>query len=560
MSLPLLLNPPVSPTDIEQRWEILPIPDDPAESSIVIRLNALGSLYFFTNFVLRRDRLVQHLHEPIARTLERRNVNYLLEMPRDHFKSTLATEALPIWWALPFDERDEAMMRELGYGDAWISWMKWAHDPQIRTLLISAAGHNTMKLGIRIDEHFTNNARFINTFPEIIPDEKCIWNTETKHIKHTGFHAHGEGTFDCIGVGGALQSRHYDRMIEDDLVGREAAKSEIIMNDVIEYHRLLEGAFDGPNRTEIVVGNRWSPWDLNWWIRENERKEFIIESHSALGGCCDLHPPGLPIFPEEFTIERLERIRRRQGPYLFSHQYLNEAIMPEEVVFKPEWLRFYSPVKAPSSVAGAAQRHWLAHEEVAGTAVKDLNPNGLIRSMIVDPNHAGEEGRARHAIVVVGYHQESDRVYLLDLWAASRSFDELFVNIWAMGTKWGLGEFWLETIAAQKILKFYIEYRNKVEQRHMSVRELKSQRSKNAKWDRIDALAPLFEQGKFYARHDQSAFLDEYYRYSHSTKHTVDILDCLGYAPQTFAPIRAKELLKLQEERKSRIMNRKGAY
>jgi len=39
----------------------------------------------------------------------------------------------------------------------------------------------------------------------------------------------GEGTFDFIGVGGALQSTHYDLAIQDDLVGREASKSETIM-------------------------------------------------------------------------------------------------------------------------------------------------------------------------------------------------------------------------------------------------------------------------------------------------------------------------------------------
>lgn len=805
MNLPSqLLESRQSSSTEDQFWENLPIPDDPGSASVIIRLNALGSLYFFASFVLRRERLVEHLHLPIASSLEKRNVNYLLEMPRDHFKSTLATEALPIWWALPFDERDEVMMRELGYGDAWIAWMKWAHNPQVRTLLISEAGHNTIKLGMRIDQHFYNNGRFIDTFPEIIPDEKSVWNSESKHVKHTGFHAHGEGTFDCIGVGGALQSRHYDRMIEDDLVGREALKSEIVMNDTIEYHKLLEGAFDGPDRTELVVGNRWSPWDLNGWIRENE-PEFLVESHSALGGCCDLHPPGRPIFPEEFTIERLERIRRRQGPYLFclpdeapilmsdwtekpivdvqigdeivgfsldgynrlvkskvlakceqtlpivrvtldsgrqllctenhkwlignsgyrkkikhpylparlgkkmvsvlnvsspqsveeqrdldwlgglidgegsangatfisqspevnpevcvemqqacarlgfilkgthphnswyiqggrntkvrliryarmakkqrfidymwkrpariaedegeqkvvkiepagiarvwgmettsgnyvaygfasanSHQYLNQELMPEEIVFKPEWLRFYAPTKAPTQIQGAPIKHWLRHEphtnETGAVVPKDLNPRTLTRAMIVDPNHAEELGRARHSIVVVGLDNESDKVYLLDLWAQSRSFDELMGNIWRMCDLWGLTEFWLETVAFQRFLKYHVEYRNKVETRKLKVRDLKTQRSKNSKWDRIDSLAPLFEQGKFYARHDQSAFLDEYYRYSHSTKHTVDILDCLGYMSQALEPMHARDLLEKQRERKTRIQSRKGAY
>jgi len=37
---------------------------------------------------------------------------------------------------------------------------------------------------------------------------------------------HGEGTYDFLGVGGALQSRHYNGiLIQDDLIGRKAIES-----------------------------------------------------------------------------------------------------------------------------------------------------------------------------------------------------------------------------------------------------------------------------------------------------------------------------------------------
>ena len=119
-----------------------------------------------------------------------------------------------------------------------------------------------------------------------------------------------------------------------------------------------------------------------------------------------------------------------------------------------------------------------------------------------------------------------------------------------------MSEFHLETVAAQKYLKYHIEYRNKVETRNLRCRELKTDRGKNAKWTRIDALSPLFEQGKIYVRRDQSAFLDEYYRYTHSMKHTVDILDCLGYAPQTWSTLRVREIAAIKEERKAKMGKR----
>ena len=553
-----------------QKWEILPLIGSARLDPHLIKLNALGSLYYFAKFVLQRGRLTEHLHKPICETLERQRLNYLLELPRDHFKTTMMTEALPIWWSLPFTENDEAAMRELGYGDEWIRWMRFAHDPLIRILIVSEAALNAEKLGMRIDQHFYNNGRFRDLFPEIIPNEKSTWNASSKCVGGSKFRPHGEGTFDFIGVGGALQSRHYDRMIEDDLVGKDALRSEIVMNDTIEYHKLLEGAFDGPDHTELVVGNRWSPWDLNGWIRENE-PEFVVESHSALGGCsapCTIHPPGVPILPEEFTIARLEKIRRRQGPYLFSHQYLNQAVIPDEIVFKPEWLRFYKP-KPDSFMRKVVQdgvitqipanRMLLEHEVVKGETHKDVLVNNLVRSMVVDPNHAGSEGRARHCILITGLDLDTDKIYLLDLWAQSMPYDDLMANVYRLAERWQMTEFHLETVAAQKYLKYHIEYRNKVEKRNLRCRELKTDRGKNAKWTRIDALSPLFEQGKIYVRRDQSAFLDEYYRYTHSMKHTVDILDCLGYAPQTWSTMRVREIAAMKEERKARLGKRSKA-
>jgi hypothetical protein len=554
-----------------ERWQVLDIPSGPA-ATFITRLNALGSLYFFEKFVLQKSRLVEHLHRPLCETLERKNVNFMLELPRDHFKTTIVTEGLPMWWGLPFDDRDEAAMRELGYGDEWIRWMRWAHNPGIRILTISENQENAIRMGRRIDKHFESNALFRECFQEILPTEKAVWNTESKTLTHTAFHSNGEGTFDYLGVGGALQSRHYERMIEDDLVGKRGAKSDVIIEDTIEYHKLLEGAFDGPDHSQIVVGNRWSPFDLNGWIREND-PDFIIESHSALGGCCDLHVSGVPIFPEEFSVERLERIRRIQGPFLFSHQYLNQPVMEEEIVFNPAWLRWYAPLAQPGGVDKYNNRAMsLGHEIVNGIAPPDLPVNSLHRMMIVDPNHAGAEGRARHAIVIVGYHHgkgrvldkmndihtiDPDRMYLLDLWAASMSYEDLLKNIWRMAEKWSLREFWLETVAAQKYLKTYIEYRNKIENRSLRVRELKTERSKNAKWDRIDALAPVFEEGRFYARRDQSAFLDEYYRYTHSTRYPVDVLDCLGYALQALEPLRVRELLEKKAARREQMAGTK---
>src|SRR5262249_43430549 len=182
-------------------------------------------------------------------------------------------------------------------------------------------------------------------FPEILPDSSCTWNDVSKTHKRTAS-GMGEGTYDFLGVGGAVQSRHYDRIIQDDLVGRDAKNSELVMADTIEYHKLLGGVFDTEVEAkqlgdEVIVGNRWGYYDLNGWIRENNQTRQVpwaIETNAAEGGCCDRHPAGTPIY---FTKEVLEEVKARYTWEDYAHQFLNLAVLPGECPFQEKWLMKY---------------------------------------------------------------------------------------------------------------------------------------------------------------------------------------------------------------------------
>src|ERR1700689_4842151 len=112
------------------KWKPLDISkvlDDQQAYKDICRINALGSLFFFASHVLHKTRLSgsrPFLHQRMCTSLEREDLHLVLEMPMGHFKTTVGTEALSMWWALPFTARDEFMMRELGYDDQWIAWMK----------------------------------------------------------------------------------------------------------------------------------------------------------------------------------------------------------------------------------------------------------------------------------------------------------------------------------------------------------------------------------------------------------------------------------------------------
>jgi len=557
----------IVPSKIINSWRLIDTSKLQRTESIIqaTRLNSYASLYYFTLVTLNKNRvqrsadLKRNLHFQMCQAVMKDGLKEVIEIPRDHYKSTIYSEAFPIWRALPFDEVDQERMLKLGVSDLYIEWMKRAHNRDRRILLVSETITNARKLGTRIRNHYDNGELFRHIFPEILPDASCQWTNDSLQHKRTKTGTQfGEGTYDFIGVGAALQSRHYDIVVQDDLVGRDALKSEIVMKDTIEYHQLLVGAFDadstngGRDNDEIVVGNRWSYNDLNSYIRENE-KYYNFITHSALGGCCGLHTIGTPIFPEAFNIHKLDRYKKRLGTYLFSCQYLNFPINPEKVKFDKSNLRYFhyertynamtfneKRIETQGEYKGKSYRVAIRHHVNAGDVEEDIYPRNLQRYMVVDPNHSGKDGRCRHAITITGVNQDPRRVYLLCAWAEATDINSFVKKIFELAVAFKINKVHVETVAAQKYLKFHLEYFVQANKKdypdiaHIKFLDLKSSTTANAKFERIDSIIPITERGELWIDvNDCKKFLEEYEAYGNK-KGLLDILDTLGYGPQVW--------------------------
>jgi len=51
-------------------------------------------------------------------------------------------------------------MRGLGYDDAWIAWMKIAHDQNARTLITHETDTRVVEMGKAIDGHYLHKRYF----------------------------------------------------------------------------------------------------------------------------------------------------------------------------------------------------------------------------------------------------------------------------------------------------------------------------------------------------------------------------------------------------------------
>ena len=555
------------------------ITEDPVEKKLIYRANCFMDLYYFSTWCLGKTRFsrnpdkAKNLHYQMCLTVMKDGLKEGIEIPRDHFKSSIYTECFPIWRALPFGRREEDFFSSIGYSDLYIKWMHRAHNQDIRILLVSETITNAVKLGVKVSGHYENTEHFRKLFPEIMPTEKETWTKDSLHQRRTpAGRSHGEGTFDFIGVGAALQSRHYDLVVEDDLVGREARKSSIVMADTIDYHKVLVGATDrnpdnpGRDFDEIVVGNRWSHDDLNSHIRQEE-PYFNWTTHSALGGCCSLHPFGEPIFSEEWTKELLLKWKRRLGSYHFSCQFLNFPIDPSKVKINLADFRYFHIEKTNNAISipkelpynktrlfdvlpVAQFRSVLKHHVADGDIEPDvyvLSPS-YDRYMVVDPNHGGshmgqevgKDGRCRHAIVVTGVKREPRRVHVLDQWAKACSIKIFVKMIFTMAIKWKLKKVYVEAVAAQKYLLYHL---NEFVEDHKSDNPelsgitflpLKTPQHAGAKQERIENFIPMIEAHEIWLNQNNCEDVKEEAENYGQRKGLIDLLDVLSYGPQVW--------------------------
>jgi predicted phage terminase large subunit-like protein len=274
-------------------------------------------------------------------------------------------------------------------------------------------------------------------------------------------------------------SQHYDLIIADDLVARENVQTKEQRNKVKDYVNALMALLE-PEGELWVVGTRWSQDDAYGDLLEEGIWDTMIR------GCYDEDSPEKkPLFPEKFSLEKLEFLRAKMGPVMFSCWYLNNPIAVEAADFKREQIRFYEP----------------------GT------PHPGILYLAVDPAMSlGAD--ADYSGGVVGGMFSDRRIRIVDYFRKKVIPSNLIEEIFKLVRKWNLKRIGIETFMFQKTLKFEIERRMRETGVFFSVDELGARRGSRgeasmSKEARIRSMQPLFEQGLIEIRRDMVDFVDE---------------------------------------------------
>jgi len=427
----------------------------------------------------------------------------LVLVPRGHLKSTLVT---------------------VGY-----SLLRIAQDPSVRILIANATYDMATSFLGQIKKHLKDNDVFKDYYGEHAnaPDK---WSENMISIGKRRTFGRKEATITTYGIGGNLVSQHYDVIIMDDVVNRDFVNTaEQIQKTILFYKDALD--LLEPNGVLIVIGTRWADSDLYGWIMdktnpEQAYKSFDVMVRQAYSGNLDTGENLTLLYPEKFTQEILQNLKREKGPYEFSSQYMNDPVPQESAKFKLDWIK-----------------HILEDE----LRVREIN-----YFTMVDPAIGQLKSSDKTAIVTVGVDQWNNWFIVNIIWGNFLP-NELIKMVFANWEQYQPRKIGVELTAYQKSLQYAFVDEMRRRNIYLPIVELKADRSKE---ERIEGLIPRYANGGIYHLQQcpfREQLEDELIRYPRG-KHD-DIIDALAYGNQICFPSRAnKPKFREAEDKRNRYL------
>ena len=265
------------------------------------------SLFHFAKFCLGYKGMQLAPHGDVCRYAEgivRKYRRGLDLEPRGSFKTTVFSQALPLWIGI--------------------------NNPDVRILLDSQVLQNSNdNLGV-IKRHI-QDPHFQHLFGDLESDHWTIDEITFSTRKRRDLK---EPSIRCASPERVQVGPHYDVILADDLVGSENSKNPEQRRFIKDHFKLLFSLLE-PDGVILAIGTRWHYEDLYSMILE-EFPEFVHRIKSAVTGGRD----GGLYFPQRLTKEFLDDQVRRLGRDFFNSQYLNDpAPEDEHSKFQKTWFK-----------------------------------------------------------------------------------------------------------------------------------------------------------------------------------------------------------------------------
>jgi predicted phage terminase large subunit-like protein len=451
-------------------------------------------LFYLSKFVLGKatlekgaDAMDWH-HEKLCKDLmrlwrDRKDKNtkttMKVEWPRGTLKSTICSVYFPVWVLL--------------------------NDPETRILIESETATNANRFLSLIKSCF--EAKHLQHLFGMLYDPRNRWNLEQLTLNRK--QDYKEPSVDTGGVEVEKTGQHYDLYIGDDLQGKTNSQTRDQIEKVILHAKSVYSLLN-PSGMALFPGTRWAHSDLGGYMDElNEEDDLLMRPRSievSRYTCWKLDKGGAmvwgdPEFPTLLPVEELHDMRAKQGPYVFSCNYLLNPTSDENAVFKSQWLRYHNKTD------------------------DELRKEGCEFYIAVDPaGEKGFDGSDYTAIIIAAISPRYD-IYITDVIRDHMTRKTMADTLFALTDQFKPRSIGMEAVLKFRELYTWLKMEAKLKERWLPIREFTT--SNKIKQSRIKELQPICEAGKFYIRREHKHLEDEMLRFPKG-KHD-DCLDAAAY-------------------------------
>jgi len=209
-------------------------------------------------------------------------------------------------------------------------------DPNVRLAVISNTSRQAEKILSAVKLNIEENPRVREVFPLLRPSSRFAdpWHGTAITIERSTIAK--DPSLQALGIGGPLVGSRLDGAILDDVLDFENTRTTEQMAKLVEWSettlltRLTEGAF------LHVIGTPWNQSDLLHHMEA--RPGFRSRRYSAVENPHDAWELWRPIWPEQFSRERLKAIHDDMTPQTFVRKYFCLVTTNEMARFRVEWL------------------------------------------------------------------------------------------------------------------------------------------------------------------------------------------------------------------------------
>lgn len=466
----------------------------------ILKDSAWNDFYIFSKYVCGRDLMEEQPHRELCefitagldktatlalgfnapvtveyvRNCEQR-LKKLMLLPRGSFKSTVATNALPVW--LLWHNQDLRIMIDsetLSNAKMYLAGIRDMLDnnDMIKMICSDDDGNYLLEPNKSIAGGFT--------------EEQVI----LKNRKKLGLK---EPTIFCSGVDNARTGMHPDIIIMDDLVSERNVGTEVQLEKVKDHYRFSLSLLE-PGGLHLIIGTRYHMADLYGELIDVGAFDTLIRPAK--------NEDGTLYFPARLTQEFLDEQKKSQGSYIFSCQYMLRPIDDSNSVFKKNDIKYYTD-----------------------------KPDVVAKYIMIDLAISQKETADYFVVLCAGVDRDK-KIYVLDYerkrCLPKQQIDAIF-NMYAKhhNDECPVKAVGIETVAFQKAMMYFVKDEMKRRAIYMPLKELKADRDK---FRRVQSLQPLFENNEVFIRTSHTELEQELLEFPLS-RHD-DIVDSLAYILQ----------------------------